>query len=56
MKIRDLFTKKPKGHATLSAVITAGPETAAKLGVPVGTKIDLGVISESDLEGWGVKA
>lgn len=41
--------RKPVGETTLSAKIIAGPETAEKLGVPVGTEIDLGVISRGDM-------
>ena len=29
----------------LGAVITVGPETAARLGVPVGTQVDLGTLA-----------
>lgn len=35
----------PVKENILSGKVTCGPETAARLGVPVGTVIDLGVIS-----------
>ncbi len=31
--------------AEVSGVVTVGPETAARLGVPVGTQVDLGTLA-----------
>lgn len=55
-KIKAMLRRKPKVTQTLSAKIIVGPETAERLGVPVGSEIDLGVISETVSKGWGVKA
>ena len=45
MSHKQLTADSPLKEHELSAVVTVGPITAAKLGVPVGTKIDLGVIA-----------
>lgn len=38
-------TSQPMRSLELTAKIIAGPETAARLGVPVGTEIDLGTLA-----------
>lgn len=46
--------------ASIGAVVTVGPETAARLGVPVGTEVDLGTIAYYHKNpirrlAWGIK-
>lgn len=38
-------TSAPTRSVELTAKIIAGPETAARLGVPVGTEIELGTLA-----------
>lgn len=42
----------PVKEASTSAVITLGPESAGKLGVPVGTQVDLGMIAYYHRNPW----
>ena len=45
MSRKTFQASSPLKEHELSAVVTVGAITAAKLGVPVGTEVDLGVIS-----------